>query len=55
MEPFPDFSVFPPEIIESGSPPGSYVDAFLLLLTRQSLDTLQRLALGSLGDEVTLE
>ena len=27
-EPLPDFSVFPPEILEFESPPGTYVDAF---------------------------
>jgi uncharacterized protein YcbX len=41
-EPLPDLSVFPPEILEFESPPGTYFDAFpLLLLTETSLRTLQ--------------
>jgi uncharacterized protein len=31
-EPIPDFSVFPPEIVEFESPPGTYYDAFPLLV-----------------------
>jgi len=37
-EPLPDLSVFPPEILEFESPPGTYFDAFpLLLLSEASL------------------
>ncbi|MCU1502389.1 MAG: hypothetical protein JWM12_1743 [Ilumatobacteraceae bacterium] len=40
-EPLPDFSVFPPEIIEFESPPGTYVDAFpLMLMTTSALAAL---------------
>jgi uncharacterized protein YcbX len=41
-EPLPDLSVFPPEILEFESPPGSYVDAFpVLLMTTSALTSLQ--------------
>lgn len=50
-EPLPDFSVFPPEIMEYESPPGTYVDAFpLLVLTTGSMESLQRLAPDSAID-----
>ena len=40
-EPFPDFSVFPPEITEFESPPGTYYDAFpLLVMTEAALSAL---------------
>jgi len=50
-EPLPDFSVFPPEVFEFESPPGTYFDAFpLLLLTDATLRRLQKLAPASRVD-----
>jgi uncharacterized protein YcbX len=50
-EPLPDLTIFPPELVEFESPPGTYLDAFpLLLLTDRSLATLQRLAPESCMD-----
>jgi uncharacterized protein YcbX len=44
-EPLPDLSVFPPELMEFESPPGTYFDAFpLLLLTETALRTMQAAA-----------
>ena len=40
-EPLPDMGAFPPELLQYESPPGSYFDAFpLVLLSEQSLATL---------------
>lgn len=47
-EPLPDLSVFPPEVLEFESPPGTYFDAApLLLLSERSLASLQARATGS--------
>lgn len=42
-EPFPDFSIFPPVIMEYESPPGTYLDAFPIMVMTTS-------ALRALGD-----
>lgn len=50
-EPLPDLSVFPPEVLQFESPPGTYFDAApLLLLTDASLRRLQALAPASRVD-----
>lgn len=50
-EPLPDLSIFPPEIMEFESEPGTYFDAFpLLLLTGSSLAAMQERAPQSLFD-----
>lgn len=42
-EPLPDLSVFPPEIMEFESPPGTYYDAFaLMVMTTAALRALAR-------------
>ena len=41
-EPLPDLTVFPPEILEFESPPGTYFDAFpILLMSQASLASMQ--------------
>jgi uncharacterized protein YcbX len=50
-EPLPNLAVFPPEIVQYESPPGTYFDAFpLLLLTDASLRRLAELAPDSKVD-----
>jgi uncharacterized protein YcbX len=50
-EPLPDLGLFPPELLEFESPPGTYFDAFpLLLLTQGSLRTMNERASGSRFD-----
>lgn len=50
-EPLPDLSVFPPELMEYESPPGTYVDAFpVLLLTTSALRSLASAVPGSVID-----
>jgi uncharacterized protein YcbX len=40
-EPFPDFSIFPPVVMEYESPPGTYVDAFpVMVMTTSALRSL---------------
>jgi MOSC domain-containing protein len=51
-EPFPDFGIFPPEIIEFESPPGTHHDAFpLLVLSTSAMRTLAEALPGSVIDE----
>ncbi len=51
-EPFPDFSEFPAELSEFSTPPGTYFDAYpLLVLTTSALAQLQQAAPESVIDE----
>jgi uncharacterized protein YcbX len=50
-EPLPNFAIFPPEIFQYESPPGTYFDAFpLLLVTDATLRRLGELAPSSVVD-----
>jgi uncharacterized protein YcbX len=50
-EPLPDLSAFA-EVLEFESPPGTYFDAFpIMLMTQQSLDTMSQTAPNSAFDE----
>ena len=50
-EPLPDLSIFPPEIIEYESPPGTYFDAFpLLILSKRSLAAMNQRQPASIFD-----
>jgi uncharacterized protein YcbX len=50
-EPLPDLSLFPPEIMQFESPPGSYFDAFpLLFVSQASMAELTRRVPGSRFD-----
>jgi uncharacterized protein len=50
-EPLPDLSVLPPEILEYESPPGTYLDAFpLLVLTTSALRSMQEAVPDSVVD-----
>jgi uncharacterized protein len=50
-DPLPDFSLFPPELSEFESPPGTYYDCYpLVLITTASLRELARLAPDSTID-----
>jgi len=50
-EPLPDLGLFPPELLEFESPPGTYFDAFpMMLLSDASLRSMQERAPGSRFD-----
>jgi hypothetical protein len=50
-EPLPDFAQFPPELMQYESPPGTYFDAYpLLILSDATLRKLRTLAPSSLID-----
>ena len=50
-EPLPDLSIFPPEILEYESPPGTYFDAFpLLILSKRSLASMNQRQPASIFD-----
>jgi len=51
-EPFPDFSEFPDSTFEFSTPPGTFFDAYpLLVLTTNSLNRLQQATKGTVIDE----
>ena len=51
-EAFPDFSEFPDSSFEFSTPPGTFFDAYpLLILTTNSLNRLQQLTKGTVIDE----
>ncbi len=51
-EPLPDLSIFPPEILEYESPPGTYFDAFpILILSKKSLAVMNQRLPGSIFDQ----
>jgi uncharacterized protein YcbX len=51
-EPFPDFSEFPDSTFEFSTPPGTFFDAYpLLVLTTNSLNRLQQATEGTVIDE----
>ena len=51
-EPFPDFSEFPDSSFEFNTPPGTFFDAYpLLVMTTNSLNRLQQVTKGTVIDE----
>ena len=52
-EPLPDFSVFPPELTEFESPPGTYLDAFpIMFMSTSALRALGDALPDAAGDDV---
>ena len=50
-EPLPDLAAFPPELIEFESPPGTYYDAYpLMVMSTSALRSLQEAVPGSVVD-----
>lgn len=50
-EPLPDFSVFPPEVIEFESPPGAYYDCWpLMVMSTSALRSLENAVPGAVVD-----
>ena len=51
-EPLPDFSVFPPEVMEFESPPGTHHDCWpLMVMTESAMQALRAAVPGSAVDE----
>ena len=51
-EPLPDFSAFPPEVMEFESPPGTHHDCWpLMVMTESAMDALRAAVPGSAVDE----